>query len=531
MRKFTSYGPLNTQLHYYAPREHLLEQVYQQLIGEDPLQGGHYITVWAPRQTGKTWVMQEVLKRVQAHGGFEVAYVTLQPAKNRETLTEVFAILTAGLSEWFHRPFSQLQSWDDFAKLFTSAYFDKPLILVLDEFDALDELLINQFANEFRSIYSQRSSQNYLKSWEKSSFLHGLALIGVRGVLGIENTSGSPFNVQRSLHIPNLTLDETAGLFRWYSEESGQAVEPAVVEQTFAETQGQPGLTCWLGELLTETYNQRPDEPISNENFAEVYAAAVKVLPNNNILNIISKANQPAYKPIVLELFRTNSKIPFSYDNPIINFLYTNGVITWEQEGLTEYYVKFASPFVQKRLFNAFATTLFPILDRLYDPLADLSDTITERMLSLPKLLRYYEAYLQQNRATLFAEAPRRATDFRVYEAVYHFNLYMYLARVLADFGGRVTPEFPTGNGKVDLLVHHAGQLYGLEVKSFANLREYELARRQAANYAQQLGLAHITLALFLESVDDHNRRRLEQPYQDATTGIMVEPVVVCTGV
>ena len=54
MRRFSSYGPLRPNLHYYAPRDALLESAYTQLIGEIPDEGGHYITVWAPRQTGKT---------------------------------------------------------------------------------------------------------------------------------------------------------------------------------------------------------------------------------------------------------------------------------------------------------------------------------------------------------------------------------------------------------------------------------------------------------------------------------------------
>jgi hypothetical protein len=36
----------------------------------------------------------------------------------------------------------------------------------------------------------------------KDYLLHGMALIGVRAVLGVENVKGSPFNVQRSVHIP-----------------------------------------------------------------------------------------------------------------------------------------------------------------------------------------------------------------------------------------------------------------------------------------------------------------------------------------
>ena len=83
-----------------------------------------------------------------------------------------------------------------------------------------------------------------------------MALIGVRSVLGIENKRGSPFNVQRSLHIPNLTKGEVFQMYQWYERESGQQVEEAVIERVYDETQGQPGLVSWLGELLTETYNE-----------------------------------------------------------------------------------------------------------------------------------------------------------------------------------------------------------------------------------------------------------------------------------
>jgi hypothetical protein len=45
MRKFSSYGPLNTKLHYYAPRTGLIDQALGYLLGEQPDEGGHYITI------------------------------------------------------------------------------------------------------------------------------------------------------------------------------------------------------------------------------------------------------------------------------------------------------------------------------------------------------------------------------------------------------------------------------------------------------------------------------------------------------
>ncbi len=61
MRRFSSYGPIDSDLHYFAHRKGLIDKAYTQLVGNVPGKGGHCITIWAPRQTGKTWVMQEVL--------------------------------------------------------------------------------------------------------------------------------------------------------------------------------------------------------------------------------------------------------------------------------------------------------------------------------------------------------------------------------------------------------------------------------------------------------------------------------------
>ncbi|MGE5342812.1 MAG: hypothetical protein ACM3SY_15165 [Candidatus Omnitrophota bacterium] len=63
MRHFRSYGPLDPDLNYFAPRKELIEKTCVQLAGEDPSKGSHYFTFWAPRQTGKTWLMQQILAK------------------------------------------------------------------------------------------------------------------------------------------------------------------------------------------------------------------------------------------------------------------------------------------------------------------------------------------------------------------------------------------------------------------------------------------------------------------------------------
>ena len=51
MRKFHSYGPINSRYHYCVNRKKLIETCTEQLIGI-PEEGGHYFTIWGPRQTG-----------------------------------------------------------------------------------------------------------------------------------------------------------------------------------------------------------------------------------------------------------------------------------------------------------------------------------------------------------------------------------------------------------------------------------------------------------------------------------------------
>ena len=113
----------------------------------------------------------------------------------------------------------------------------------------------------------------------------------------------------------------------------------------------------------------------------------------------------------------------------------------------------------------------------------------------------------------------------------YHFNLYRYLADFLESYEARIYPEFPTGNGKVDLLIQHSSRLYALEIKSFVNRREYRKALVQAAKYAQQLHLPEIALILFVAYASEEHRREFEATYVDQDTGVTVQPVLITTGV
>ena len=497
MRRFSSYGPVDPDENFCVERRDLVERCVANLVG-NPDKDGHYFTLWAPRQTGKTWIMRRAVEEIRARHGdrFQVGALSMQGLLMDADTDEAFfhAVPRMFKDGFSFRPPAP-GDWDGWCALFDrqGGAFDRPLILLIDEFDSLPPRLIDRLVTVFRRIYLDRGGY----------FLHGLALVGVRSVLGVDGARGSPFNVQRSLHVPNLTRDEVAELFAQYHAESGQTVEPEVAGEVFDVTRGQPGLVSWFGELCTETYNPGRADPITAAVFRRVYGRALDVEWSNTVLNLIKKARGP-YREQVVSLF-TDPNVPFSLDEDWCNYLYMNGIVdeasAQDGPGGPRTVCRFSSPFVQHRLYAALTGDMFgdrgPLL--AIEPGDTLSDVFTPTALCLPPLLGRYRRYLERLAARgldPWKGQPRRA-DLHLTEAVGHFHLYAWLR----DAVGRrctISPEFPTGNGKVDLVLRTKDHTGVLEVKSFVDMYELEQGHAQAAGYARKLGLGEATLAVFV---------------------------------
>jgi hypothetical protein len=385
-------------------------------------------------------------------------------------------------------------SWNAFKYLFhkDNTCFKRPVILFIDEFDSLPPAVIDRLVTLFRDIYLKRD--RYL--------LHGLSLIGVRAVLGVDSQRGSPFNIQRSLHVPNFTLDEVTDLFDQYQQESGQVVEPEVSQSVYESTNGQPGLVGWFGELLTEKYNPGQNAPIDASIWNTVLRKALFVEWNNTVLNLVKKVRS-GYVPHIQKLF-SSSDVPFSLDASWCGYLYLNGVIMPEtsvdKDSNQVEVCRFSCPFIQKRLYNALTDDLIGDLPMLaVDPMDDLADVFEGETLNLPSLLDRYKAYLVRMKAkglNPFKDQPRR-TDLHYTEAVGHFHLYAWMKQAVEDVCV-ISPEFPTGNGKVDLHLKCRDKFGIIEIKSFRSHARTQTGILQAASYARSLNLTSVTIALFV---------------------------------
>jgi hypothetical protein len=526
MRHFSSYGPVDCQDNFCIQRLALIAQGVEQLIGR-PEKGGHYFTIWAPRQTGKTWLMRQLEQAIsqQYPEEFTILSFSLGGLRGMEEKTN-FPLAYGRLLKTELPSHPEINNWDDFRQLFSKneGLWNRPLILLIDEVDTIPLALIDLMIAQFRELYLNR----------KNNWLHGLALVGVRAVLGIESQRGSPFNIQKSLKVPNLTPEEVKELYRQYQEESDQQIETAVVNKVYQSTNGQPGLVSWFGELLTEKYNPGTNQVIDIETWEEMWEKARFVEPNNTVMNLIAKARMPEYQDFLIKLF-ANNNVAFSFHSPLCNYLYLHGIIKpfsiQRQNRKREQICRFSSPFIQDCLYYALTDEIIGDETSILalQPLDDLADVFagTGNLINIPALLTRYKDYLARLAAigvNPWKEQPRRKTDLKLKEAVGQFHLFSWLR----DAVGRrcvVSPEFPTGNGTVDIHLFCGNQRGIIEVKSFVDSYQIKSDREQAADYAKNLGIDCVTVAVFIPVLEENVLEKLSTT--EVVNGVEVNVVAI----
>ncbi|MCA1743128.1 MAG: ATP-binding protein, partial [Desulfovibrionales bacterium] len=126
----------------------------------------------------------------------------------------------------------------------------KPVVLLLDEVDALVGDTLISLLRQIRSGYAQRPE----------AFPQSIILCGVRDVRdyrihqegGEIITGGSAFNIKaKSLRMGNFTQDEVKTLWLQHTHETGQQFDEAIFPELWEDTRGQPWLVNALGYEVT----------------------------------------------------------------------------------------------------------------------------------------------------------------------------------------------------------------------------------------------------------------------------------------
>ena len=258
VRKFNTEGPVRADRHYHIPplTRIDLDDVLG-LIGDEK-----YFVLHAPRQTGKTSALLALRDLLNGGDDYRCVYANVEAGQAmRENVAEGMRTVLAQLAfrasvtlgdETLERLWPDLlervgpgQALHQALARWSMADA-RPLVLLIDEIDALVGDTLLSVLRQLRTGYDQRPS----------AFPHSIVLCGVRDVRDyrIHSTAedrlvlgGSAFNIKsKSLRLGDFTEQEIHALLEQHTAATGQAFTEGALELIRTRTAGQP----WLVNAL-----------------------------------------------------------------------------------------------------------------------------------------------------------------------------------------------------------------------------------------------------------------------------------------
>ena len=275
---------------------------------------GKYFVLHAPRQTGKTSCMLALRDYLNASGDYVAVYANIEGGQaSRNDVQSVVKSTVDTLAEQFRGVLgddSPLQIRDEMqtvgkdSMLTTylgrmSEALPKPIVLVLDEIDALVGDSLVSILRQLRSGYANRPK----------SFPQTVILCGVRDVrdyrIVLSNqdivTGGSAFNIKaESLRLGNFSKEDIYNLYMQHTNETGQKFEEACFPLVWEATEGQPWLVNALAREATWSMKENRDRSIVIT--PEIMYRAQENLiyrRDTHIDILIDKLNEPRVKRVI----------------------------------------------------------------------------------------------------------------------------------------------------------------------------------------------------------------------------------------
>jgi AAA domain len=182
-RWFNTAGPCKSDIHYILPSLHRLPQV-EQLIAQ---QG--YFIIHAPRQVGKTTAMLTLAQQLTAAGTYTALMVSAEVgaaySQNPDRAHAVILRAWQDAASVWLTPELQPPDWSNCEGIGQAIRLwcqqsSRPIVLLIDEIDALQDEALLSVLRQLRDGYPRRPQ----------GFPHSLALIGLRDVRDYKVASG-----------------------------------------------------------------------------------------------------------------------------------------------------------------------------------------------------------------------------------------------------------------------------------------------------------------------------------------------------
>ena len=507
MRFFNTEGSVRPDDHYSLPplQRWNLNEVLE-LIDQKK-----YFLLHAPRQTGKTTCLLALTDYLNREGRYRALYVNIEAAQaarerveagmgavvqaiaNSATWRLGDANVDALAREVLQGP-SVLVGVEAFLTRWC-ALSPQPLVLLLDEVDALVGDTLISLLRQLRAGYEQRPHH----------FPQTVILCGVRDLRDYRIhshaeatiiTGGSAFNIRaKSLRLGDFTADETTTLLQEHTLETGQVFTPEALAQVWRLTQGQP----WLVNALA--YAACFETPAGRDRSRPVTADLIHQAKESLIVNRVTHLDQLADKlreervrRVIEPMLAGNALAGVPEDD--IQYLIDLGLCRMASgQGLT-----IANPIYREVLPRALAFTPQASLPQITPTWLNVDGTLNPE-----RLLDAFLAFWRQHGQPLLGSAP-------YHEIAPHLVLMAFLHRVV-NGDGTLEREYAIGSGRMDLCLRYGAATLAMELKVWreGDPDPLKAGLTQLDSYLTGLGLETGWLVIF-------DRRSSQPPIAERTS-------------
>lgn len=414
-----------------------------------------YWVLHAPRQTGKTTFLHSWMKQINASDQAVACYVSVERCQQFPEAEEAIVMVCEAIRSYAldflgadqvpampeSSPGSMLDAiLTEWARLVAP----KPLVVLFDEVDVLQDQALISFLRQLRGGFARRGIGRFPVS---------VALVGMRDLRdylimskdGQAVNPGSPFNIKEdSASLSNFTREDVFALSGQHTQDSGQQISPEALNLIYDFACGQPWLTnallkkcvwelCPAGEPVDEHHIRQAKELLIQERAVHLDSLAERL-------------RDPKVKAII-QTIMTGESDPRLTDGDDFRLCQDLGLVIMER----------GSPAIANPIYREVIARILSqgMQDAIPEP--EFIWQTPQGQLNMDVLLREFQDFW-----ALHADIWEEKADYT--EAFPHLLLMAFLQRVV-NGGGRVEREYAAGRGHMDLAVLYGGQWNIIEIK------------------------------------------------------------------
>lgn len=487
-RYFNTTGFCDAEKHYMVnPFRDIYDDILRLIEAEQ------YFVIHAPRQTGKTTFLHSLAHRLNQEGKYVATVCSLESAGYASISVEDANMVFV---KAMHRLAAVFLSKDEMppdpsgyvkdASLFHGYItdwcraLDKPVVLLLDEVDALyDDVLISTL-RQLRDGFQSRPKY----------FPQAVALVGLRDIreyrmrARADNPSigaGSPFNVKaKSFFLPVFSSEEVRSLLQQHTDDTGQVFTETAIQKLYEYSGGQPWLTNALAnEVVAEILKNDFTQAIT-PNLVEEAKERLIAQRQTHLDSLADKINDPRVKPIVMSIISGESPTFDGFDDDM-RYCRDLGIISQNDP------IRFANPIYREIITRIMNSAFQRGINH------EIAQTIwylhPDGTLDMDKLLEAFVMFYRRHSESWLER-------FEYKEAGHQLLLMAFLQRIV-NGGGRIEREMAVGNGRTDLAVFWKTQVIPIELKMKHDKWSEPEGIQQIARYMGKLGQQRGFLILF----------------------------------